>query len=129
MIHLDGVKQKERLDACLKFIERAKASRGGQSFSRDRVVRGAGEFATVRSEATSIAPVPPVGFGGVADAADEIRRLRAHISLLESGSVDMSREVMRQKKAKTLNAPSPDLVVMNCVSTQLVSPEDVPVPR
>ena len=32
---------------------------------------------------------------------------------------------MRQKKAKTLNAPSPDLVEMDCASTQLVSP----VPR
>ena len=42
--------------------------------------------------------------------------------------MDTSREVMRQKKAKTLNALSPDLVEMDCASTQLVSPEDVPVP-
>ena len=49
----------------------------------------------------------------------EIRRLRAHIALLESGSTDTSREVMRQKKAKTLNAPSADLANMEC--THLVS--------
>ena len=36
--------------------------------------------------------------------------------------MDTSREVMRQKKAK------PDLAEMDCASTQLVSPEGVPVP-
>ena len=45
---------------------------------------------------------------------------------MESGSTDTSREVMRQKKAKTFNVPSPDLADMEC--TQLVSPEDVRVP-
>ena len=45
--------------------------------------KGLANLQRLRSEATS---VPPVGVGGVADdAADEIRRLRAHISLLESG--------------------------------------------
>ena len=37
--------------------------------------------------------------------------------------MDTSREVMRQKKAK------PDLAEMDCASTQLVSPEGVPVPK
>ena len=58
------------------------------------------------------------------DATDEIQRSRAHIALLESGSTDTS-EVMRQKKAKTLNAPSLDLVNMECTW----SATEVPVPR
>ena len=45
--------------------------------------------------------------GGVADPAEKIRRLRAHIALLESGSTDTSREVMRQKKAKDPQCPVP----------------------
>ena len=126
----------ERLDACLKFIERAKkrlesAEHDVIKAQEARVARetelseGLANLQRSRSEATSAVPVPPVG--GVADAAEEIRRLRAHIALLESGSTDTSREVMRQKKAKTLNAPSADLANMEC--TQLVSPEEVPVPR
>ena len=82
-----------------------------------------------RPEATSVAPVPPVGVGGVGRCRRD-PRLRAHISLLESGSVDTSREVMCQKKAKTFNAPSPRSrgrwIVLR---RQLVSPEDVAVPR
>ena len=127
---------RERLDACLKFIERAKkrlesAEHDVIKAQEARVARetelseGLANLQRSRSEATSAVPVPPVG--GVADAAEEIRRLRAHIALLESGSTDTSREVMRQKKAKTLNAPSADLANMEC--TQLVSPEEVPVPR
>ena len=126
----------ERLDACLKFIERAKkrlesAEQDVIKAQEARVARetelseGLANLQRLRSEATSAVPSPPVG--GVADPAEEIRRLRAHIALLESGSTDTSREVMRQKKAKTLNAPSPDLANMEC--TQLASPEEVPVPR
>ena len=73
---------------------------------------GLANLQRLRSEATSAVPFPPVG--GVADPPKEIRRLRAHIALLESGSTDTSREVMRQKKAKTLNASFPDLANMEC---------------
>ena len=105
----------ERLDARLKFIERAKKrlESADQDVIKAQEVRASREtqlseelanLQRLRSEATSAAPVPPVGVGVVADSAEEIRRLRAHISLLESGSMDTSRELMRQKKAKTLNA-------------------------
>ena len=74
----------------------------------------------LRTEATSAARVPPVGVCGVADATEEIRMLKA-----QSRSTETSRQVMRQKEAKKLSVPSP--ADMEC--TQLVSREDVPVPK
>ena len=55
--------------------------------------------------------------------------MRAHIACFVGIWIHgHTREVMRQKKAN-LNAPSPDLVEMDCASTQLGSPQEVPVPR
>ena len=73
----------ERLDACLKFIERAKKrlESADQDVIKAQEVRasretklseGLANLQRLCSEATSVAPVPPVGVGRVADAADEI---------------------------------------------------------
>ena len=72
---------RERLDACLKFIERAKKrlESAEQDVIKAQEVRasretelseGLANLQRLRSEATSVAPVPPVAVGGVADAAD-----------------------------------------------------------
>ena len=55
---------------------------GSQSFSRDRVVRGLANLQRLRSEASSAPPVPLVGVGGVADAAEEIPKAESpHFSV------------------------------------------------
>ena len=77
----------------------------------------------------SAAPDPPIAVGGVADAAEEFRRLKAHISLLEFGSIDKSLEVMLKKKTQ---CPVPDLADVDCgcsTSMHLVSSDAVPCQR
>ena len=72
----------ERLDAGLKFIDRAKKRLGSadQDVIKAQEARAAREtelseglanLQRLRSEATSAAPVPPVGVCGVADAGSE----------------------------------------------------------
>ena len=97
-----------REEACGERRTGCDQGTGSQSCSRNRVVGGFGKFAAIaiRSHVRSTIP-------------SNARRCRSSrdpkvesLALLESGSTDTSREVMRQKKAKTLNAPSPDLANM-----------------
>ena len=83
----------EQLDACLKFIERAKKrlESADQDVIKAQEVRasretelseGLANLQRLRSEATSAPPVPPVGVGGVADAAEEIPKAESpHFSV------------------------------------------------
>ena len=92
-------------------------------FDKPSCRRGLANLQRLRSEATS-APVPPVGGVGCSRGDTKIEGPHCSVGVWIHGHI---REVMRQKKAKTLKAPSPDLSNVEC--TQLVSPEEVSVPR
>ena len=104
----------ERLDACLKFIERAKK----RLESADQDVIEAQEARAVRDTELSegLARFATVAFRSQVCCASSSSwrrcrcstgdlKVKGHIALLDSGSTDTSLEVMRQKKARTLPRP------------------------